>query len=118
VIHAQLWQYLGHRHTAVLSHGSLALETTYAPGRQRKASRGGYILRRLGLGLMGLVLSLMLAEAALRLVHPIPPDQLLPLEFHERRLKRLISGEAYVAYDAILGWVTARDIRLRTGDII
>src|SRR5215210_752304 len=80
------------------------------------AMHRGRVVRRLILVLAGVVVSLILVEGALRLVHPIPSEQLLPLTFHERRLRRFVNGEAYVTYDQTLGWVTAPGIRQRVGD--
>jgi hypothetical protein len=91
-------------------------EATVAAGCPRGMSRSRGIIARFGLGLMGLVLGLLLVEGALRLVQPIPSEQLLPLTFHERRLRRLVKGEAYVTYDQTLGWVTTPGIRQRIGN--
>jgi hypothetical protein len=88
-----------------------------SPGQRRQESDWPrWIVHRLALVLIGLALSLGVAEAALRLVQPIPSEQLLPLQFHERRLRRLVNGQAYVTFDPTLGWVTTPGIKQRVDD--
>jgi hypothetical protein len=75
----------------------------------------GRLARRVSLGLLSVLLSLSLMEGVLQIVQPIPSEQLLPLPFHERRLRRLVKGEAYVTYDQELVGVTTPGIRQRVG---
>jgi hypothetical protein len=66
---------------------------------------------RAWLAILGVGLSLAVAELVLRLSSPIPSEALLPLSPHERRLKRLTTGEAYIQIDQELGWVTTPDVK-------
>ncbi len=61
---------------------------------------------RVGLFTVGItvLLGLLLAEAAVRIVQPVPVANLLPLPFNHADLGRLVAGDAYLRFDADIGW--------------
>jgi hypothetical protein len=71
--------------------------------------------RRFGSKLLVLVATLLLglagAEAAVRLRPPLPTDELLPLPFHHQEVARLAAHDAYLRFDADLGWSLEPDVR-------
>jgi hypothetical protein len=67
----------------------------------------------LGLMLGSLLIGLVIAETAVRLIPPFPSAELLPLPEFPRRIRRLASGEAYVRFDQELGWVTTPGVTRR-----
>ncbi len=66
---------------------------------------------RLALILAGLAFALVTAEVSLRVLEPIPEEELLPIPEHPRRSRRLESGAQYVRFDPTLGWVTSPGVR-------
>jgi len=50
------------------------------------------------------LLGLVVAEVGVRIVQPVPVAYLLPLPFHHEDLGRLVTRDAYLRFDADLGW--------------
>lgn len=61
---------------------------------------------RAGLLVVGItvLLGLVVAEIGVRIVQPVPPADLLPLPFHHEDVARMAAGDAYLRFDADLGW--------------
>jgi hypothetical protein len=61
---------------------------------------------RLGLLIVGftVLLGLVAAEVGVRIIEPVPVADLLPLPFHHDDLRRLEAHDAYLRFDADLGW--------------
>src|SRR4051794_17290003 len=74
--------------------------------------------RALALIASGLLVALILAEIGVRLLQPIPSDQLLPLAYNREPLERLIAGGTYVRFDHDLGWVTADSAQGQDGSAV
>lgn len=68
--------------------------------------------------LFGLALSALIAEFALRLVPLIPPDQLLPLPYKYDEIRRISEGDAYIAFDPLLGWTLPINTARKDHDVI
>jgi hypothetical protein len=86
------------------------------PTEQRPAvaRRGGGRRARMAAGraalvLLGLALAVLVADTAFRVVMPARADELLPLPYRTDAVRQIADGEAYVAFDELLGW------RLRPG---
>jgi len=63
-------------------------------------------LRHAGLVLGGVLVALVLSEVAIRLLQPVPTDDLLPLSYYRGRLRRIANGDTYLRFDGELGWDT------------
>ncbi len=71
---------------------------------------GGGLARAAALIVGGMVLAVTLAEAAVRIVQPVPPDELLPRTYDHGALRRIIEGDAYLRFDRELGWSPAPSV--------
>ena len=67
-------------------------------------------VRRLTAVVFGLLLGLVLGEVALRIVSPIPSEDLLPLTYDRAGLERIAANDTYIAFDQKLGWTVARGL--------
>lgn len=66
--------------------------------------------RRLTVVVFGLLLGLLFGEAALRIVSPVPAEDLLPLRYDRAGLERIAAGDTYITFDQKLGWTVARGL--------
>jgi hypothetical protein len=67
------------------------------------------LLRRVLVVVLGLMVGLLLGEAALRIAAPIPTEDLLPLPYDRSGLGRIAAGETYITFDPTLGWTVAKN---------
>jgi hypothetical protein len=67
-------------------------------------------LRRLPIIAFGLLLGLVFGEIALRIVAPIKPADLLPLQYDHAGLERIAAQDTYIAFDQTLGWTVSRSM--------
>ena len=72
---------------------------------------------RAALGVLGILLGLMLAEGIVRLTHPIPDGDLLPLRYDLGRLRRLGDNSTFIRFDQGLGWTSTPAIKRTSGGI-
>ena len=75
------------------------------------------LLPRLAVAVLGLILAFGLAEVGLRLTGPAGAAPLLPLAYDLEALDRIAAGDAYVAFDQQLGWITSPSADRVGGDI-
>lgn len=61
-------------------------------------------IRRVSVVVFGLLLGLLMGEVALRIVSPIPAEDLLPLQYDRDGLERIAAGDTYIGFDQALGW--------------
>lgn len=81
------------------------------PARERPAIR--LFAGRLGIVMLGVALALGLAELTLRVVLPTSPAVRLPLAYDAESLELIAQGEAYLAFDAELGWQPRPGVEVR-----
>lgn len=88
----------------------MTLPETAGEAHPRRAERPRSVRRVWGRGLslilFGLLLGVLLSELLLRIVRPVPADELLPLKYKQDRLRLLSEGATYVQFDSELGWVS------------
>lgn len=75
------------------------------------------VLLRLGAILVGFAISAALAEAGLRLAGTAVAQPRLPLEYDQAAIEQLAAGQAYVVFDAELGWTTTPGANRFGGDV-
>ena len=62
------------------------------------------LLTGLSIAVLTVLLGLIVAEAAVRRLQPIPEAQLLPFPFHHVEIARIASRDSYIGFDPELGW--------------
>lgn len=85
----------------------------FRPARECAAIR--LFAGKLGIVLLGVGLALGLAELYLRLAMPASPAIRLPLSYDTEALDLIAQGEAYLAFDAELGWQPRPGVDVRLG---
>jgi hypothetical protein len=75
------------------------------------------LFTRLAAILLGLALSLALGELGLRLAGPRVGEPRLPLSYDRQAIDRLAVGDAYVTFDAQLGWLPTPSVDRVDGDV-
>ncbi|MCC6177404.1 MAG: SGNH/GDSL hydrolase family protein [Chloroflexi bacterium] len=67
-------------------------------------------VRRLTVVVFGLLLGAIFGEIALRVVSPVPAEDLLPLQYDRAGLERIAAGDTYITFDQQLGWTVAKGL--------
>lgn len=75
------------------------------------------LLLRLTVAVFGSLVAFGLAEVGLRLAGPVGAAPLLPLSYDLAALDRIAAGDAYIAFDRQLGWITSPGIDRLGGDV-
>src|SRR5690242_16545555 len=65
------------------------------------------IARRVSVVIVGLLIGFIFGEIALRIVSPVKPGDLLPLNYDKAGLDRIAAGTTYIGFNQSLGWTIA-----------
>jgi hypothetical protein len=64
--------------------------------------------RRLSAIAFGLLLGLLFGEIGVRIVSPVKPSDLLPLQYDRSGLERIAAHDTYITFDQSLGWTVSK----------